>query len=664
MSPVLETNRKPISLRRIVITGVGLAIALPAILFGSWMLKVHLDEERAFLLDTLTTQYVDILAQAAANPLWNVDQKGVANLTDALMRNPDVVLVRVEETHGGIFAEQMPPGASKDTPMNVARRLIVYNGEPIGTATVGTSIEAVDARLAKDLLGASITLVLQVLLSLALVFFVLNRRLIRPIESLKKDAVRLARGELDEPMVWQRNDEIGLLAGGLDSMRQDLRDLIGEIDRKNKALETELADRTAAEGALRDTEAMFKTLFNASPVAIAVARRDSDYVFSEVNDSWVQQFGISRDEAIGKTGAQLKLWSNPDDRHRVFEQVDATGKVGGYDAWLKRRHDNAPFLCRITGRTVLFGEQDLLLLSLQDITAEHRHEQEMLELNSLLEQRVQERTEALSKSNQDLRAAVKNFEHAHAELVQREKLAALGALVADITDELNIPINDSLAAASTLHDQARPLTDAPTDTPLTHLAASARTTADVVTGNLTEALELITIFKRVAFDQTSGRRRAFDLAEVIDETLAAHGPGIRKSGHSVSNAVPAEIAMDSYPGALSQVVGSLIDNALMHAFADKPQGEIRIACVPREGDTIELSISDDGCGIGHENIDRIFNPFFSTRLRNGGSGLGLSIVHNLVTATLGGQIRAESAPGVGTRLILILPRIAPRPGAD
>jgi len=664
MAPVSEKNAKSLSLRQIAVLAVGLGILLPAIVFGLWSLQSRLEDERRFYVDTLTNQYADVLAQAAAIPLWNVDVDAVDSLANALMRNADVVQVRVEELNQGIFSERGDTTGLPEGSTHSVRRTVIHQGEPIGTATITMNTSNVDARLSRDMYSALTTLAVQVALSMAFVYLALNHRVIRPIENIKQEAVRLAKGELDEPLYWSRNDEIGQLAGGLDVMRQELREVIGEIDLKNMELEQELQERIATEEALRQTEVKFKTLFNASPIAIAVAIRELDYAFVEVNDQWVSQFGFTREESRGKTGTQLGLWADPNDRRKVIEQIEQTGQLNGYDAWVYAKGAREPFLCRITARSVELGKQRMVLVSQQDITALHRHEQEMMQLNNLLEQRVEERTAALTQTNEDLRTAVNNLEQAQQELLQREKLAALGALVAGIAHELNTPIGNSVTAASTLHDQTESFTEqlkaGITKSALDRFVDSTKLASDIVLRNLQRAAELVTSFKHVAVDQTSDQRRDFSLSEVISETLLTLGPGIRKSGHEVVKQMGEDVTLDSYPGALSQIVANLINNAFLHAFQDKEHGSVRVEAGPLGEDEVILVVSDDGCGIAPENIERIFNPFFTTRLGKGGSGLGLHITYNQVTGMLGGQIRAESTPGQGTRFVLTMPRVAPK----
>ncbi|QID17235.1 HAMP domain-containing protein [Nitrogeniibacter mangrovi] len=662
MSPVSEKHHKYHSLRRLALITVGLGILLPALLIGTWSLKQRHDQELTLLVDTLPNQYADMLAQAAAAPMWNFNREAAATLTEAIMRNPDIVRVRLEELDGTVFAEQRAGAAPEPDTSRDVRRLVVHGNDPIGAAIVTVNTTNVDGRIHRDINASIVTLLLQVLISVWIVFILLDQRVIHPIQRLRRDAVRLARGELDEPLYWERNDEIGQLAGGLDTMRQELRDLIAEIDQKNACLQQELQERISTENALRHAEEKFRILFNASPIAIGVARRDLDYAFVEVNDQWVRQFGFSREESLGKTGVDLGIWTDPADRRRIIDQIEATGNVGVHDAWVKAKGARAPFLCRFTGRTVEYGDQTLALVSQQDITAIHRHEQDMAALNKLLEERVRERTEALTRSNEDLRSAIDKLEHARSELRQRETLASLGALVAGIAHELNTPIGNSIIAASTLKDLAAELSeqvgDDTTGGAIPRLVERTDTTAAIVMRNLARAAELVNSFKLVAIDQVSERRRRFDLAEMVAETLTTLGPGIRASGHTVTQDIPPDIPMDSTPGALAQVLGNLINNALQHAFADRVRGTVTIDARRQGDERVVIRVCDDGCGISETDLERIFTPFFSTRTDHGG-GLGLNICEDLVKEMLGGQLRVESTPGAGTCFIVELPLKAP-----
>jgi signal transduction histidine kinase len=186
--------------------------------------------------------------------------------------------------------------------------------------------------------------------------------------------------------------------------------------------------------------------------------------------------------------------------------------------------------------------------------------------------------------------------------------------------------------------------------------ATADDSSRLIQQNLTRAAELIQSFKRVAVDQTSEERRAFDLLAYLEEIVTSLGPTLRKGPHRVAIACSPGIVVDSFPGALSQVITNLVMNALTHAFPPDTKGHMVIDATDLSDGEIEIRFADDGVGIPTDHQPKVFEPFFTTKRGAGGSGLGLHIVFNLVTQTLGGRISVDSAPGDGTTFILRIPK--------
>jgi signal transduction histidine kinase len=173
--------------------------------------------------------------------------------------------------------------------------------------------------------------------------------------------------------------------------------------------------------------------------------------------------------------------------------------------------------------------------------------------------------------------------------------------------------------------------------------------------NLSRAIDLVYSFKQVAADQASGERRQFDLRTWLDELLTSLGPVLRKSGHDVRVDCPPDVTLDTYPGSLAQVLTNLVMNAIVHAYQPGKTGQLTILARPLGGRMVRLTFADDGRGIAPEHIGKIFDPFFTTSRDRGGTGLGLHIVYNLVTAKLQGGIDVDSTPGKGTRFTIDLP---------
>lgn len=249
-------------------------------------------------------------------------------------------------------------------------------------------------------------------------------------------------------------------------------------------------------------------------------------------------------------------------------------------------------------------------------------------------------------------------------LVEAEKLAALGRMVAGIAHEINTPLGSSLTVASALQrkaeqfaaEVARGNLRRSTLTGFLKLVSDA--SAQLVT-NLGRAAERVQSFKQVAADQAESHRRSFDAGELTGQVLSQFERQFGARGIALNLRREADLAMDSYPGPFGQVLTNLAVNAMTHAFAEGDTGSIDIS-VRAVGHThVELVFADDGCGMAPDVERRAFDPFFTTRRHEGASGLGLHIVHSIVVDRLGGQLRLESRPGAGTSLQLVLPRMAP-----
>lgn len=245
-------------------------------------------------------------------------------------------------------------------------------------------------------------------------------------------------------------------------------------------------------------------------------------------------------------------------------------------------------------------------------------------------------------------------------LMSKEKLAALGSLVAGVAHELNTPLGNCVLTASTLLEQTKGFMQQLESgnikrsglNQFTHAVAEAN---ELLMRNLTNASELLSSFKQVSVDQASQQRRNFNLLQTSHEIVRTLQNRIQKNGHSLQLEIPPDIQMHSFPGPYGQVISNFINNSLLHAFAGRERGEMHLSAQTLADDQVQIVFSDNGQGISAEHLRRIFDPFFTTKLGHGGSGLGLSIVHNIVTDLLGGTIQVASTYGKGTQITLTLP---------
>jgi signal transduction histidine kinase len=278
---------------------------------------------------------------------------------------------------------------------------------------------------------------------------------------------------------------------------------------------------------------------------------------------------------------------------------------------------------------------------------------------------------AKRQAEDDLRASKERAEGALTELrtaqqnlIDAERLAALGGLVAGVAHEVNNPIGISLTVASSFERRTAQFQDElKSQAPLrrSQLEEFVRICGDAaqqLVGNLSRAGELINSFKQVAVDRSHAERRLFDLQEATEQIVASLRPVLKKSSVALELNIPEGLMVDSFPGSYGQVLTNLFLNASNHAFSDGRPGTIRIDARPRGSDDIEIIFADDGAGMSADVMRQAFDPFFTTRRNEGGTGLGLHIVYNLVTQQMGGRMMLESKPGQGTTFRIIMPRAA------
>nr|WP_225444501.1 two-component regulator propeller domain-containing protein [Pseudomarimonas arenosa] len=282
----------------------------------------------------------------------------------------------------------------------------------------------------------------------------------------------------------------------------------------------------------------------------------------------------------------------------------------------------------------------------------------------LLEQQVRERTLDLERARQQAERSLRDLEVTQEELVRSEKLSALGGLVASVAHEVNTPLGVALTANSHLGDRVRQLEKAylggqMARSDLSRYIDAAKEGADMIQRNLERAAGLISSFKRVSADRSSDERRRFDLAQVLDELLQSLKLLWKRRSIVLEIDCPPGIQMDSFPGALGQILTNLAQNAVLHAFSGRDAGLMQIKVVKVDDKNIELRFSDNGIGIADEHLKHIFEPFYTTRRDQGGTGLGLHIVHNLVKQVLAGRVTVSSELGKGTEFVIELPTVAP-----
>ncbi len=276
-----------------------------------------------------------------------------------------------------------------------------------------------------------------------------------------------------------------------------------------------------------------------------------------------------------------------------------------------------------------------------------------------LERTVQERTAQVEKAKSKLQDTVNKLELVMDELVQAEKLASLGSMVAGISHELNTPIGNALTVTTALEHRFDVLamqmtTGSMSRTSMDAFISGGQEMTRLIVRSTQRAVDLLNTFKQVASDQASAQQRVFNLHQVTEDILTTVRTTVLKPDIQIQNLVPTNIDCDSFPGPLGQVIANVVQNSIVHGFKNSDAGVIRVQADQR-GNRVRVSITDDGAGMTPTVLARAFDPFFTTQLGRGGSGIGLSVCHRIITSVLGGSMAAASSAGFGATLTLEFP---------
>lgn len=423
-----------------------------------------------------------------------------------------------------------------------------------------------------------------------------------------------------------------------------LRAPTGEIVAVNVAAE-EITERKRAQAALQASERQFHTLADSIPQLVWMADAGGEIYW--FNNHWHAYSGLP----VGETGSRdwqaiLAPASLQEARDR-WVQVLNKGSVLEMELSLRGKDgEYRPFLTRVVplrdAATTIYGWIGTHI----DISGRKRREQEVRDAKDAAE------------------AALKTLRETQTSLIEAEKLAALGRLVAGVAHEINNPVGICLTVASTLENKSALFAaevargDLKRSSLNDFIEASRDGSAQLV-ANLNRVAGLIQSFKQVAADRISSDRRAFDLGELTEQILTSLRPSLRKHNIALNVECPPNLLINSYPGPYGQVLTSLFLNSVAHAFQGREDGNIDIKVRASGEDNVEILFFDDGCGMDPDIRRQAFDPFYTTRRNLGSVGLGLHIVHNIVTNRLGGRLSLDSSSGAGTKFQIILPRIAP-----
>lgn len=408
----------------------------------------------------------------------------------------------------------------------------------------------------------------------------------------------------------------------------------------------DITSQRRAEEALAASRRQLQTVIDSVPAVINV--KDTRFRYILMNEYMARVLGVDPAEAVGRTTNEIMARYGASKEtvgdHRVIE----TGEELGFyeEAYFDAAHKLRYWMANKVPVKRTDGEIDYIVTVALDITDRKRSEQET--------QRARDSAEN----------ALNNLRATQNSLIESEKLAALGRLVAGVAHEVNNPVGIGVTVATALQRRCRLFLEEIARGELRRSSLNAFVQANLdaasqLVSNLNRAAELIQSFKQVAVDRNVPDRREFNLADLTEQIVTSLRPGLKSRNLTLTVDCAPDIEMNSYPGPYGQVVTNLFLNSVAHAFPTGNPGLLSIVARNIDERQVEIIYSDDGAGMTEDVRRHAFDPFFTTRRDKGGTGLGLNIVHNIVTNRLGGHIDLASDVGKGTRFRILLPRVAP-----
>jgi PAS domain S-box-containing protein len=424
-----------------------------------------------------------------------------------------------------------------------------------------------------------------------------------------------------------------------------VRDEAGEVIRYEGTVR-DITDQKRAEDAIAEGRRLLQQVIDTVPAVINVKNRQLRYVL--MNRYMAGIFGIEPADAIGRTTTDLMSRYGAQKTDENDRRVLQAGRGLGFyeEEYVDSSGNMRQWLVNKLPLLDADGETENIVTVALDIGDRKRGELEM------------------RKAKDAAEAALRNLRETQNSLIEAEKLAALGRLVAGVAHEVNNPVGISLTVASSLERKsaifaAEVARGDVRRSSLNEFLETCRDASSQLVANLNRAAELIQSFKQVAADRNYSDQRAFDLGDLTEQVVMSLRPGLRKHNLTLNVDCQPNLTMNSYPGPYGQVLTNLFLNSVAHAFPDGRQGAVDIQVRESGKDNVEIIFSDNGCGMSLDVRRRAFDPFFTTRRDQGGTGLGLHIVYSIVTNRLGGRLDLDSEPGGGTRIQIILPRTAP-----
>ncbi|MDX7876706.1 ATP-binding protein [Aeromonas veronii] len=587
--------------------------------------------------------------QPIAASLWNLDEEQVKVQIEGIMNLPNMQFVMVKEMLGNSEVPLLTQGVERES-YDISQEFnLTYQGEIVGKLFVAASLEQIYQRLIEKSVLIMVSQTIKTLVVSFCILIIIYYLVVRHINRIANYAQKFNLDRLDMELVLEgrpqpskKPDELDTLVSTLNQMRTRLRD---ELVARHQAVEQ-----------LQQERDFSATLINSANMVICCM--EPDLTIASINPAAILLTGYHQQELLQHNW--LDLFVSPTQREELNNILNEEGSLADKEVIM---HDQQAHELVLQWTFVPFYEGPNLKYQIgfgYDITQLKKVEREIIQLNEQLEGKVVERTRSLSEANNQLGKAYDDLKQAQQTLVESEKMASLGSLVAGVAHEINTPISISVTASSYLQERVADFkshidSKQLSRSYLNEFTVNLDESMQLLQSNLRRASELIASFKQVAVDQSSEARYNFSLADNLHQVVVSLGHKLKKSQCEVDIQCDPKLSIFSFPGSFTQIYSNLILNSINHGFDnwDKPK-KITIK-VEQQGEELFIDYSDNGRGIPPEILPRIFDPFVTSKRGQGGSGLGTHIIYNLVVQLLKGRISCASEPGQGAQFHIRLP---------
>jgi len=479
--------------------------------------------------------------------------------------------------------------------------------------------------------------VLLVLILFCIIFYIIYN-FTKSIKKLTNATKQITSGNLNHRIAIKSNDEIGILANEFETMRKSLNSRI-ELTKQQLQFQQLLMDT----------------------VSLPIYIKDINLKYIGINKAFSDFFGLKKEDILNKTISEFRKNDYTDDYDVNDIKILNNGKSDTFHT--KIYNSKGELRDVILYKNTFVNAQhktDGLVGTVIDITELNNATKKLNEINITLEQKVKDRTIDLESSNKELADTIDNLIQTQKMLVEVEKMASLGGLVAGVAHELNTPVGNSLMGITHFSHITDKLEKSYKNEEMSQESfedylITSKDLAKQIHINLEKAALLVKNFKQVAVDQSSEEKRVFNLKQYLEEIVYSLSYIIKQTEVKIVVKCEDNIELYTYAGAYSQIFTNLLINSFRHAYGKKARGQIHISVEILENQKLKLHYRDDGKGIKAENLPHIFDPFFTTNREEGGTGLGLNIIYNIITSNFEGSIECKSIEKKGVDFFIILP---------